>query len=372
MAQFKTKDPGYTHAVLALLATGGFACVNICIASYPGLHLGAMNRQEIFAASAVATTGAFAATLGLLPGRERVCRRVGASVAVALLSFGLAAFGALGSIFMYFATLPDAYSHGRRLRRLWGLATPDTQPCDAWLQRETVSRVGDPEIAKGVGAEWRNNAGKEHASIASFAQLSLDLLAVGAPPELLAAVQSDICDEIRHTRICYSIARDFDGRAEGPKAFPEARRLHVLAPSRTVALAQIAIDAVIDGALNEGVSARILARLSARAIDPDLQAQLRNMAGDEARHAAHSWDVVRFCIEAGGEPVREALRGALRRLPTSMHAPLPAGARDGAWEPYGVQGLAMERECWERARAQATRRLGALLSSPPHESATAA
>ncbi len=88
---------------------------------------------------------------------------------------------------------------------------------------------------------------------------------------------------------------------------------------------------------------------------------LRGMAADEARHASHSWNVISSCIEAGGPPVVSMLRGALRSLPETMSSPLPEQARGGAWERFGIQGEALEKEAWRRARLHATTKLSAML-----------
>ena len=48
-----------------------------------------------------------------------------------------------------------------------------------------------------LAAEWSRDALAEHASIASFARFSLQLMAVGAPSALLADAQRAASDEAR-------------------------------------------------------------------------------------------------------------------------------------------------------------------------------
>lgn len=286
-----------------------------------------------------------------------------------ILGLVAAAAGIVGPLLGYVlaaASFTDQYSHGRPFRRGRKNRTAevlsDGRP-SSWLLDAAPFDDVPQGLRAALAVEWRTNGAKEHASVAAFSRLALDLLAVGAPPALLAEVQRDALDEIRHARLCFSIARDLDGRADVPGAFPEARTSTRRLPTRDLALSKLAIDAVIDGALNEGVSARILARLSKTSTPPRLAATIREMAADEARHAAHSWNVVAFCIEAGGPAVESALRGALRALPARMTAPIPEAARGGAWEAFGVQGEAMEGEAWASARRHAVERLASMVGA---------
>jgi hypothetical protein len=48
------------------------------------------------------------------------------------------------------------------------------------------------------------------------------------------------------------LARAFDGKNVSPGPFPEAQRVATLPRSRSFALAKLAVDSLIDGALHEG------------------------------------------------------------------------------------------------------------------------
>ena len=58
----------------------------------------------------------------------------------------------------------------------------------------------DEETRLALGAWWAEIAALEHASVASFARFTLQLLSLGAPPELLADVGQASADEIRRRR----------------------------------------------------------------------------------------------------------------------------------------------------------------------------
>lgn len=262
-----------------------------------------------------------------------------------------------GAVVAFFATV--GFARGRQLRRWGRILLPKSERGHAWA-RVPIEKLGDEPLPQGLAAAWRENGKTEHASVAAFARLTLDLMALGAPPLLVAASSQDALDEIRHTELCFSLARSIDGKAESPAPFPEAQRVSALPRARTAALAKLAVDSLIDGALHEGLSARVVAKLARRCEVPAIRAILREIAADEGRHAAHGWDAVAWCLAEGGGAVAHALLGALRSIPDSVHSPLPDAARGGAWERWGIHGTQLEQEEYALARDHLMSRLAAM------------
>lgn len=274
-----------------------------------------------------------------------------------VLGLGMAAFGAFTALW---ATV--GFARGRQLRRFGRVLLPPVADSADWVD-ETLELDDAARALTGVGEQWRENGRTEHASVASFARLTLDLMALGAPPALVTSANQDALDEIHHTEACFALAFALDGKRESPGPFPEAQRAHTLSRVRDVALAELAVSSLIDGALHEGVSARIIAKLARRAQHPKIVAILKQIAADEGRHAAHGWEVVEWCLEQGGPPVAHALSGAVRVLPDRMHSSLPEGAVDGAWEAWGIHGASLERDEYAAARADVVQRVGRLVSA---------
>jgi hypothetical protein len=275
-------------------------------------------------------------------------------------------FGALLALFS------QSGGRGRQLRRFGRVLLPTLQPGDAWSRGHAPVDV-DASVRDALAARWRENAKTEHASVAAFARLTLDLVALGAPPELLASAQSDGLDEIRHAQLCLALATAIDGRHVSPSPFPAALRARTLPRTRTLALAALAVDSLVDGALHEGVSARVIARLARTAKVPAIRELLARLAADEGRHAANGWHVVEWCAREGGAPVVRALEGAVRMLPSMPASPVtapraPAGTHiaaphapeDGSWERWGIPGHSLEAEEYANARAHVARRVSAL------------
>lgn len=316
----------------------------------------------LLASIASAVLGVVGARAGLAVRREVPAHPVperGRALGVAAVPLGILGVVMQVGGYAFACLVLPVIGRGRQVRHLGRPALPPVRPGGAWASREHLLAV-DADARAGLAARWRENGRAEHASVAAFARLTLDLLAAGAPPALVAAAQRDALDEVRHAEACFSLARAIDGRAEGPGAFPEAARVPSPPRARTVALAALAVDSLIDGAIHEGVSARIAAALAQRADEGAFREALRVIAADEGRHAAHGWDVVAWCVAEGGAPVVHALLGAVAGLPKQARPRTQTAADAGAWERWGIHGHALEEAAYDRALDDARRRVARL------------
>jgi hypothetical protein len=288
---------------------------------------------------------------------------------------GLCLFGVHGLMTFFgavVALLSSGGGRGRQLRRFGKVLLPRLVPGSTpdWSGGFVAFDVPD-EVRSPLAAQWRENARTEHASVGAFALLTMDLLALGAPPDLLSSAHRDGLDEIRHAQACLALAAAIDGGNSRPAPFEESRRARSLPRRRTLALARLAVDSLVDGVLHEGVSARVLGRLARLTEVFEIRETVAQLAADEGRHAAHAWHVVVWCAREGGDPVLYALRGALAALPRSMRSTLPALAQDGSWQRWGIPGRALESAEWDAARASAVRRVEALVAARDAEARAA-
>jgi len=187
-----------------------------------------------------------------------------------------------------------------------------------------------------AAALWAREAAMEHASIASFARLALDLMAHGAPARLLEGVAAAMADEVRHAQAAYALASGADGAVgPGPLAVPTPA-----VPS----LVELATATVRDGVVNESLAAAVAAARLASATDPAVVAALRAVVDDEARHAALAWQIVAWACEVGGAAVQAAcddeLASALNR---AAHAPVDDEPWLPAWGLCGAVAIARAR-----------------------------
>jgi hypothetical protein len=203
---------------------------------------------------------------------------------------------------------PRGLRQGRPLRVRGKIQRPRVTTGRSWHDSQ-APEVSLPERTRErLAAEWLQDARDEHASIAAFARLSLDLLALGAPPELLARTHQAAQDEVEHARACFTLASRYRGEALDPGIFPEASVPP--APGRATRidrLRRLAQESLEDGCFGEGTAAAVAARAAQGAQDPVVREVLTKIAKDESRHAELGWAVLAWCIEKGGAKVAGSL-----------------------------------------------------------------
>ncbi len=142
--------------------------------------------------------------------------------------------------------------------------------------------------------------------MASFGELGLKLMALGAPPALVARCHRAAMDEIGHAATLDRLA----GRGSAPfGAIPHllGRRIGGRLRSRRGHLARLAVESYRDGWLNEGASASDFEERARRAQSTGERRSLERIAADERSHAELGRDVVLWCFEESPQSVGRAL-----------------------------------------------------------------
>lgn len=152
---------------------------------------------------------------------------------------------------------------------------------------------------------WAHDAAHEHASVASFARVALELMAVGAPPELIAAAHRAARDEVEHARLCFALASRFRGEAVGPGPLPLGDSVPL-----STSLAALAAATVIEGCIGETLAVAVARAQLETATDPEVRAALATIVEDESRHAELAWSTVAWALRTGGDEVRRAVEEA--------------------------------------------------------------
>jgi len=158
----------------------------------------------------------------------------------------------------------------------------------------------DGETRASLAAWWAHVAQMEHASVASFARVTLELMSLGAPPDLLADVQTAAADEIVHARLAFEQASRFAGVTLGP------------APLATAGVfPRVGAEAVLKGLIAEacvgetvGVAEARVARAGCR--DAALIGVFSQIIDDETRHASLAWRTLQWLLERNPELVHMA------------------------------------------------------------------
>jgi len=190
----------------------------------------------------------------------------------------------------------------------------------------------DPITCGALARAWLDDARSEHASIASFARFTLELLAWGAPSHLVADAQRAAADEIDHARRCFSLASRYAKKAFGPG--PLALHGRLFASS----LAAAAAATVKEGCVGETIGAVQASYQHAQACDPSVRAALAVVAADEARHAELAWRFVGWALSAGGDAVRAAVTRAFDEACAEVRArtcDTPLAVDATLWRAHG-------------------------------------
>lgn len=169
---------------------------------------------------------------------------------------------------------------------------------------------------RALAEAWQADALTEHASVAAFARLSLQLLALGAPAALVQDAQLASLDELRHAEFCFGRAARHAGRSLSAGPLPMAG-----------ALDDLSLEALIESNLLEGCIAETLAalrltQLAQRVADAELRAELLAIGEDEARHAELAFRILAWCRETAPELAARGIERALGQGPPPPPAPL--------------------------------------------------
>lgn len=188
----------------------------------------------------------------------------------------------------------------------------------------------DPRTRAALAAAWSDDAAAEHASVAAFARFILQLLAVGAPADLVAAAQRALADEVEHARACFALASRHAGRALGPGP------LDMSDTTCPTDLPEILAATILEGCIGETLAAALAAAAAAQTRDPAAHAALTRIARDEADHAALAWRFIRWSLEQHPElapHARRVLADALARPPAAR--PWPADVDPTIMQAHG-------------------------------------
>jgi len=223
------------------------------------------------------------------------------------------------------------------------LASIERDP--AWAAGLDLREV-PPAIRSLLAARWTRAALDEHASVAAFSKVSLDLMRLGAPPELIDLAHQAARDEIRHATLGFALASAYAGAPVGPGAYP------IESVTLVRDLEQLAVEAAVESCMGETLAAMLAVEGAERAEDPTLKGVLAAIAEDEMRHAELGWRILRWALDTGGAEVRSAVAGAFAEAArTGIAVPLAQA------EDLGRYGLL----CQEDSNTVADRVLGEIV-----------
>ncbi|MBK6460557.1 MAG: ferritin-like domain-containing protein [Myxococcales bacterium] len=202
---------------------------------------------------------------------------------------------------------------GRPLPGAEGPLLAPRTPRDDWHDAAlSATRTPPPDAA--LAERFLVDAAFEHASIAAFGRASLQLVALGAPADLVRDTHAAAIDEVHHARLCLALARRRGAPAVGPGPLP-----------LDTAPIDWSVTALVTETFHGGCVGETRAALELReraergdAVEREV---LSRIAEDEERHAELAFRTVAWALDALGPEAHDALRDAVGQV---------HGARDEA------------------------------------------
>ncbi len=199
-----------------------------------------------------------------------------------------------------------------------------------------------PELRASLAEHFTRVGLMEHASIAAFARLTLQLLSLGAPAELIEASLAAQGDETRHARLAFAIATAHAGESVGPGAL-----------TLEGAFENASWESIFEATVREGCIGETRAALEAHSAaaeceDPIVAEILRGIAADESQHASLAWRVATWMLEQ--KPELASLARALFAQEESFpegESYRPEGAR-----AFGVLSAEELKTSWSQSRKE--------------------
>ncbi len=170
---------------------------------------------------------------------------------------------------------------------------------------------------------WSREAATEHASVASFSRFVLQLLALGAPADLVQGATRAVAEELEHATTALAFAGAYGGAPLRPAALDAGGSLDGIADP-----VGAAVSVAREGCVAETVSALQIRAASERATEPAVRSALAKIADQAAEHALLAWRTLAWLLRNGGAELRAAVSDVFREQ--SAHVGLgPIVAQQG-------------------------------------------
>jgi hypothetical protein len=249
------------------------------------------------------------------------------------------------------ATIEDDFCEGRPFVVDGATRTASLEARSDWAEARELDLAALTETERAALAQrWEESALFEHASVASFSRFLLELLSLGAPPDLVREAATALRDEVRHAELCFGIASALRGTAVGPGVLDTSQASD--APPRGAE--EIVYAAAREGCIGETLSALVAQAALEAATDPGVRLALSEIVADELRHAELAWRFVAWACanDAPGSVLEGARAGAARAFaapPSFEEADLPEGLRPEVARAFGFLSRSERRAHAKRA-----------------------
>jgi hypothetical protein len=206
----------------------------------------------------------------------------------------------------------------------------------------TAAALTDAERAR-LTETWTRRAAAEYLAVTTFAVLAIDLVAAGAPADVLSLCMRAGIDEVRHAELALRMIDIYGGkRVQPPPKMsslpddPKRSRLH-----------QAVANTLLVSCVSETYATTVLTATRDITTDPTTHGVLTSIYSDEVMHARLGWSYLRYAIDHGGQGVRDAAAKmvpiALRGNANVIERERPIGEITDAIRGHGLMTAAEER-----------------------------
>jgi len=193
---------------------------------------------------------------------------------------------------------------------------------------------GAPAAGDAVRREWLRRTHAEYRSSAITAQVTLWMLQLGAPPQLIRMGLRIVNDELRHAELSHRVYK----AAGGSDVPPLARETLGLRASGASLERDVARAITHVYCLGETAAVRLFHRLREACTVPVARAALDRVLRDEVRHRDFGWTALEWLLSLPhGPSLREEITRELPAMIDSLVRSYGGAEGDGADTEHDVR-----------------------------------
>ena len=210
-----------------------------------------------------------------------------------------------------------------------------------WAQ-STAPTLTDAERTR-LGATWMRRSEAEYLAVSTFSILAIDLVAAGAPADVLSLCLRAGIDEVRHAELCLRMAELYTGE----RNLPPPGMSNLPDDPKRPRMEQALANAILVSCVSETYATTVLAATREYTTDPVALDVLTSIYSDEVMHARLGWSYLRYCLDKGGEKSIAAAAAmipiAVRGVANVVEKPRPEGEITAALRDHGLMTAREER-----------------------------
>ncbi len=169
-------------------------------------------------------------------------------------------------------------------------------------------------LLRRVAKEWERRASSEYVSAAHAHELTLWLIQIGAPPDLVRDGIRVVQDELLHSELCQAASV-----AAGGQDVPQIDRALLSLPQTSNHELDVLMTAVKLFCLGETLAVRMFTHARRTCTQPDARRALDRIVIDEPRHRSFGWDLLDWFLQSDrADEYRSALATGLPQLVTAF------------------------------------------------------